>query len=540
MKRELLLTNGRIYDLEREGRRSAALRVDATGRVAELYPEGAPLPPASASLEVVDLGGATVVPAFIDAHAHFMEKAAVEALAVNLAVMEGDRLGPPDLEGVRAALLAGSEGRPGPIVGFGLCLGAVAERRLPTVRELDAWFPGRPAIVLSMDGHSSAFSTQALERIGVAGLAENGILSGEAHEFNMGKISAFMMKRLGPASLARGLSATIGEAIAGGLVSIHCLEGTEDTPTDPVVAAFNLIGGRLGLRLRLWMQYTSLERARRRGRALERRRVGGCMAWEMDGSVSSRTAAFDEPYRDRPDSGRLYRTPEEAFALVEPFYRAGWQTSAHAIGPRGIESALSAYERAMDGSGDTGNALRLRIDHFEFPRPDQVERAGRRGLVLAVQPGFAWADERYIHSYEEALSPAARASQCPLRSLVESGCVVALSTDAPVQPLNPLIQIAGAVEHPIRSERLSVYQALRAYSWAGAYAAFEENERGTLAPGKYADLAVLDADPFAVPTERLQSIGVIETRHEGRRLAPPQPGLAAFAAHAIATKRRPL
>jgi hypothetical protein len=201
---------------------------------------------------------------------------------------------------------------------------------------------------------------------------------------------------------------------------------------------------------------------------------------------------------------------------------------------------LSAYERAMDEAGDGGNELRLRIDHFEFPRPDQIRRAGKRRLVLTVQPGFAWADERYIHSYEEALRPSVRAAQCPLRSLIDSGCVVALSTDAPVQPLNPFFQVAGAVTHPVKGERISVYEALRAYSWAGAYAAFEEADRGTLVAGKYADFAVLDRDPFGIPADELSEVRVTGAWHEGRRVTAPPPGLAGFLAAIITTRRREL
>jgi len=535
MRKPTVFHNGSIYGLEREGERFSAMSVGPDGRIRELYAEGQPLPP---DAERFDLGGRAVVPAFIDSHAHFMSKAALEALAVNLGRLEGDRIVPDGLEGVRELLSARFAGTRGPVIGFGLCLGAIAERRLPHDSELDSWFPGRPAIVLSMDGHSSAYSSPALTRLGIASMARDGILSGEAHEFNMGKIAAFVMRGLGPGALARGLSATVREAADNGLVSIHCLEGAEDTERDPAVAAFKLVGGRLGPRLKLWMQYTDLGRAERHASGLGHRRVGGCLAWEMDGSVSSRSAAFDEDYLDRADSGRAYRTPDEAFSMVRPFYGAGWQTSAHAIGPRGIESILSAYERLMDGSGDRDNRLRLRIDHFEFPRPDQIARAGSRRLVLPVQPGFAWADERYVHSYDEALSPRVRAGQCPLRSLIDSGCVVALSTDAPVQPFNPFVQIAGAVEHPVPSERISVYEALRAYSWAGAYSAFEEGERGTLAVGKYADFALLDADPFMTPVSAIAAIRVSGTWHEGKALKAPPAGAPAFAARLAMTKRR--
>lgn len=535
MRKDTLFINARIYGLEKKGEWFGAMRVATGGRIVELYPEDArPIP----NLQTVDLGGKTVVPGFIDAHAHFMSKAALAAVAVNLSRVEDDRIVPDCLDGVRQLLYAKASTSRGLIMGFGACLGALAERRLPNATELDSWFPGRPVIILSMDGHSSSYSSLALSHIGITDLAVDGLLCGQAHEFNMGKVISYGMKGLGPAALARGLSVTVQEAVDCGIVSIHCLEGTEDTPSDPAIAAFNLIGGRLGLRLKLWMQYTNPSRAERLAGRLERRRVGGCMAWEMDGSVSSRSAAFDIDYLDRQDSGSLYRSPEEALALVRPFYEAGWQTSAHAIGPRGIESILSAYERLMADAGDKDNRHRLRIDHFEFPRPDQIERAGARRLVLPVQPGFAWIDDRYLHMYREALVPSVIAAQCPLRSLLDAGCIVALSTDAPVQPFDPFIQIAGAVEHPIASERISVYEALRAYSWAGAYAAFEEHERGTLAPGKFADFALLDADPFTVKTEQLSSIKVVGTWHEGKRLTVPPSGLVGFAAKAVCTRRR--
>jgi len=537
MNVERLFMNARIYALEREGESFAAMRVGPDGRIRELYPEGAPTPP---GLGTVDLGGRAVVPAFIDAHTHFMSKAGLEALAVRLARLEGGRLVPDCLDGVRV-LLAERAGRTsGMVMGYGLCLGAVAERRLPRASELDAWLPSRPVIVLSMDGHSSSFSSTALEALGLASVAEDGILSGAAHEFNMGKVTAYAMKSMGPSGIARGLSRSVAEAVEGGLVCVHCLEGTEDSPRDPAAALLRLLGPSLPVRIRLWLQYTDVDRVRRHAKRLTHPRAGGCLAWEMDGSVSSRSAAFDQPYLDRPHAGRLYRDPDGALALVAPFYAAGFQTSAHALGPRGIESILSAYESLMDGAGDRENARRLRIDHFEFPRPDQVERAGKRRLAVAVQPGFAWADARFIHSYEEALPASVLAGQSPLRSLVDAGCVVALSTDAPVQPLDPFMQIAGACDHPVASERLSVYEALRAYSWAGAWMTFEDGERGTLAVGKYADFAVLDRDPFATPADRLHEVRVTGTWHEGEPLVAPPEDLSSFALRLLGARRRRL
>ncbi|HOX48562.1 MAG TPA: amidohydrolase family protein [Spirochaetia bacterium] len=541
------ILKGRFYSLAREGERFAALRVGPDGRIAETYAAGAPLP---AGLPVRDLLAegpregrrpVAMVPAFIDSHVHFLPKAAMGALARPLARLEGGRLLPDCLEGVGALLKEEAEAKPrGPVIGYGLFAGALAERRLPSAAELDTWVPGRPVLVFSLDGHSSAYSSAALRLLKLESLAVEGRLSGEAHEFNMGRVMAYAMRGLGPAALARGIAGAVGEAAAAGLASLHCLEGFDDAKSDPGVAALALVAPRLPLRLKLWLQYTEPRKVERYARLLGNRRAGGCLAWEMDGSVSSRSAAFDRPYRDRGGSGSLYRSAEEAYALARPFFEAGYQLSAHAIGPRGIESILSAYERLLEGTGEDAGGRRLRIDHFEFPRPDQVGRAGRLRLVLPVQPGFAWLDERVLHSYPEALDEEAARSFCPLKSLKEAGAVLALSTDAPVQPFDPFVQVAGAVQHPNPAERLSVHEALRAYSWAGAYAAFEEGDRGTLEPGKYADFAVLDADPFGTPDDKLSEIRALGTWHEGRPLAAPPGGLAGFALAALGAGRRRL
>jgi predicted amidohydrolase YtcJ len=138
------------------------------------------------------------------------------------------------------------------------------------------------------------------------------------------------------------------------------------------------------------------------------------------------------------------------------------------------------------------------------------------------------------------LPESAKATQFPLRDLLDSGCVVALSTDAPVQPLNPFIQIAGAVEHPNPDQSISVYEALRAYTWAGAYSSFEEDERGSLARGKFADFALLDRDPFDTPSSELSSIRALGTWIEGERACAPDNSAAAFAARLAFSKRSPL
>ncbi len=564
MKRPTLFTGCRIYGLAAEGEIFSSMMVGADGRIVRLIPAeasgagtrgargsdagqpAAGLPEGAAGAredcDIVDLGGKIVVPAFTDAHSHFMPKVALSALAVRLGRLENGRIMPDRLEGLAELLLAHARTIPrGPIFGYGAFADGLAERRLPTAAELDAWLPGRVVAIFAMDGHSSAYSTPAQRLFGFEKIARDGLLTGEAHEFNMGKVTDGIMKSLSLSALARGFSHAVGEAARSGLSTIHCLEGFDDAKSDPGLSILGLVAGHLQLRLKLYIQYTDPARLGPKLRLLSRRRVGGCLAWEMDGSISSRSAALERDYLDRPGHrGELYRSPDEAYGLIAPFVRSGYQTSAHAIGTRAIESVLSACERVLDETGDPSNAVRLRIEHFELPRPDQVERAGRRRIVTAVQPGFLWADSHFVHSYDEALDAETRELMTPLKSMHDAGCVLALSTDAPVQDFDPFVQIAGAVDHPFASERLTVYQALRAYSFGGAYAVFEEDERGTLEPGKFADFAVLDEDPFEVPRDRIHSLRVRETWVEGRRLETPPEDVFGFAASLLKRRGRKL
>ncbi len=563
MEKETLF-RGRFYSLAREGELWSAMRVGPDGRIRETYPEGASLPPrsyleASSSLEcdIVETGGAACVPAFIDTHTHLLAKAILEATATPLFSYAGGRVSPGDFGELRELLTEGARKQArGLVLGYGLVTMALTEKRLPRKSELDNWLPGRSAVVLSLDGHSSAYTSLALRELKLESLAQDGVLSGKAHDFNMGALTRRILSGLRPGSLARGISACMAEAARSGVATIHTMEGFDDARFDLSPVLLSLLGPALPIRLKLWLQYTKPEKVGVWRGQLSEARAGGCLAWEMDGSVSSRTAAMDRPFAFEASRGTgkvmdartgaatetlcgtLYRDVDQAEALIRPFYRKGYRCAAHAIGPRAIEALLGAYERLLDGAGDSENRLRLRIEHFEFPRPDQIERAGRRKLVLAVQPGFHWYDERVFGIYPRLLGEETWRSMNPLRSLMQAGCVVSLSTDAPVQGFAPGPQLEGAVLHPVHAERLSVYEALRAYTWAGAWAGGEESWRGTLEKGKFADFAVLDKDPFITPETELHEMTISATWLEGRLVQAPPADLPGFLAQMLKATRK--
>lgn len=513
-----LFCNARIYSLEREGECFGAMLVRG-GRIVQLFGEARPRLADPRAVAQIDLGGRAVIPGMTDSHCHFLMSVATGVMGEAVSVISAQGMLPCDLSGVRDKMIAygRTKGPRPPLLFHNYIVPSIAEKRLPEKAEIDAWLPGRIVIVLSMDGHSSAYSSAALQAIGLADPDGNGILKGQAHEFHMGKVNTFLQSKLSLGLILKGTLQLANDAAAHGLTGLHCLEGFDDDPKDLSLWFMTHIAAALPLRLRTYSQYPDTAKVQPYARYLRGKRIGGCLAWEMDGAVSSHTAAFLEDYRDEPgNQGACYYTVDEARRMVERAHVAGYQVTAHALGTRGIETLLSAYEQVFARHGEEGNRLRHRIDHFEFPAPDQVGRALAHRLLMTVQPGFAWVDDTYQRAYRQFLSDSVYALQVPLKTIAAAGGMLLGSSDSPVQHLNPFLQMQGMVSFPLASERLSVYEALRTYTYNGAYATFEEDQRGTLRPGKRADFAVLEKDPFAIDPQAIHTIKVIQTYIDGR------------------------
>lgn len=535
---DLLLVNGRIRTLEREGDSAAAMAV-RDGRIVEVFADPPAASEALRARDVVDLGGRAVLPGLIDAHVHFLAASALRVGATSVTDLDPGGLRAVSLEevGARIRRYAASVPRGRPVLCFNLVIDTVAEKRLPDRHELDAWLPGREVVVLSMDGHSSAYSTPALRRLGKEKEHPDGVLSGASHELSMGTVNARLASSITLPMLCRGIQETVNEALGLGLVCLHCMEGFEDSKRDPSLWLLARCGGVLPVDLRLFVQYRDPARVVPYLRFLREPRIGGCIGWAMDGSVSSGTAAFDEPYRSDPaNRGKLYFSADEAAVLVGRAVRAGYQVTSHAIGTAAIEVLLGAFEKTMDDA--EGNPRRHRIDHFEFPTADQVRRAANLGLAVVAQPGFAWLDERFVSCYRRQLAPEQYARQFPVRSLLESGVVVAGSSDYPAGLLSPWVQIQGMLEHPIEGERIGLFEALRTVTWNAAWVTHEEQQRGTLAPGKKADFLIMEEDPFTLPTDRVFQSRVRETWIDGQRARPMHLSTAAFLARALVGPKR--
>ncbi len=533
---DLLLCGGKLYSMEREGQSFAAMAVKG-GRIAAVFGDSPGPAERARAREVVDLEGRAVLPGLTDGHVHFLAGAAFSQVTLGIADIDSSGLRTASLAGVAGKLRAYAAGKPArmPLFCVNYIIEAVREKRLPTARELEAWLPGREVIVLSMDGHSSAYSPAALAALGLGDLAVDGILSGSAHELNVGRVNARLARSVSVGMLARGIQQVVNEALGQGIVCMDCVEGFEDQERDPALWLLARCGGILPVDLRLHVQYRDPARLAPYLRFMRRPRIGGCFGWAMDGSISSGTAALDEPYLADPSSrGTLYFTPEEAEALVARAASSGMQVTAHAIGPRAIEVLLAAYEKVVE----PGNPARHRIDHFELPRADQVRRAVALRLALVAQPGFAWLDEKFLSGYRRRLPPATFESQIPLATIAGAGGIIVGSSDFPTEPISPWLQVQGMLEYPIERERLGLYDALRTFTWNAAWAAGEEAWRGTLAAGKKADFIVMEEDPFAMPADRIREAAVRATWIDGSPARPMRMSTAGFLARALAGPRR--
>jgi len=297
---------------------------------------------------------------------------------------------------------------------------------------------------------------------------------------------------------AEMIDLAIEKAHAVGITTLHALEGGS-AGNDEAVEEFLAAMPNLPLRFVLYYQIMDVDKVIELGLP----RIGGCIL--LDGDVGPHTAALSEPYADDPDCyGTLYYSQEEIDAFVLKAHKAGLQVAMHAVGDAAVEQALNAYEKAL--AAHPRDDHRHRIEHCEVIREEQIQRAQRLGVALAIQPPFNhyWPHTEYYPTLGEERAWKAD----PVRILMRPGLLVAGGSDSTVTPLGPLIGVHAAVNHSNPAERVSVQEGLELYTINAARIAFQEADRGSLEVGKLGDFVVLAEDPFGVDSNRIKDIAV--------------------------------
>ncbi|KQL49675.1 amidohydrolase [Brevibacillus choshinensis] len=480
------------------------------------------------STQVIDLRGRSLLPGFIDSHTHleytstwnngvdFKEKS-ITSVHDALQALRQEAQKTPEGKCVR---------------GFGYNERQIAEQRLPTKSELDQITSENPIVILRACGHIAIVNSKTLEIMGIQettpdpeggkiGRNEKGELTGvlyeTAREPVMGKLFKYTLEET-----RKAMSLASEQMLATGITSIHDAGGTNIMVLKEAVSSGEV-------KLRVYAMIAKFDKSETHEEMLEviesgnitgsgddRFRFGPVKVF-TDGSSSGPTAAMREPYNSNPnESGILYYSQEELNRILGEAHEKGFQITAHAQGDRAIEMMLNCFEEALKKHPRTNH--RHRIEHAGITMPDLIERMKQLEVVPIPNPAFFLEyGDAYLKHYGDRVN-----YQYPARDFIDSGVVAAGGSDSPVTSYNPLLGIYGAVSRLSPSgqvvganQRINVMEAIRLFTWNGAYASFEEDIKGSIETGKLADLVVLSEPILDIQPERIQDVKVELTVLDG-------------------------
>lgn len=472
----------------------------------------------------IDLGGKTVVPGFIDAHTHPCYAGLRHLRQVDCEL--------PSIADILAALRKrAAETAPGKwVLAFKYDDTKTAERRPLGRLDLDAAVPDHPVRVEHRGGHTSYVNSLAFKMADVSdntpdppgGRFERdpsgGGLSGRVSESAndvFDKIIPSQYSRQDYRDAVKLISRMMSRT---GVTSVHDAQGTTD---DLRAYQDAYAAGELSLRVYCLVNYTHMDRLLaagvRTGLGNEWVRVGA-MKVTCDGSISERTARLSQPYVGRPsDFGILVMDEEELYAHARKAHEADWQIGVHANGDVAIDIALRVYDRLQRERARRDP--RFRIEHCTIVDDSLVERIRRQGVIPTPFSTYV-----YYHGEKMREYGAERLNQMfAVRSFLDAGVNVTLASDYPPGPFEPMMALQSMVTRTDSKgnpwglrQRVGVEEALRVATLHGAYASFEEDLKGSIEPGKLADLVVLGRDPLREDPFSLIRVPVERTMVGGR------------------------
>ena len=513
---DIVFTGGHVHTVDEELPRAEAVavhgdRIFAVGSAADVAGLTGP------ATRVIDLRGRLLVPGFQDAHVH--------PLLGGMDRMQCDLREAEDRAAVLETIRAYVDAHPGAdwIVGSGWYMGHFPGG-VPRREDLDAILPDRPAFFPNRDGHSAWVNSRALELAGITrdtpdpddGRIErdpDGTPTGALHEG-----AADLVERLIPVPSPDDWfeAFRIGQAYLHSL-GITAWQDAIVTPADQAVYRRAAEGGLLTARDEAALWWDRARGGEQVEELVERSATGShgriranSVKIMLDGVLETFTGAMLDPYLDadgRPTENRGISFVD-AEAVREHTARldaAGLQVHFHAIGDRAVRAGLDAIEAARRANGMTDT--RPHISHIQVVHPDDVPRFGQLGAIANAQPLWACHEVQMDELTIPFLGPERTAWQYPFRSLLRSGARLAMGSDWGVSSPTPLLEIEvavnrvyptsrGEVEPFLPSERLTLDEAIRAFTLGSAYVNHLDGETGSIRPGKLADLAVIDRDLF--------------------------------------------
>ena len=478
--------------------------------------------------QIIDLGGHFVMPGFNDAHMH-LASAGFEKLDVNLS---GAKSLDEFRDRIRARVATATPGEW--ITGRGWDETLWVVKALPSRWDIDEVTTDHPVFLQRVDGHIAVANTRALQLASIS-LASRNPMGGKIDRDESGAPSGILRETAREAVLAvipkpdrdkrrRAIEEALLEIAQSGVTSVQDNSSWEDFQVYEELER----EGKLTARISEWLPFDAsleeLDRQHKSHSPSDNLLHTAMLKGFMDGSLGSHTAALLEPYADDPNNSGLPQYEQARLTeMAKQRVLAGYQLGFHAIGDRGVQMALDAYAAAENEAraknvkaANGGDDYRLRIEHAQVTTPGEISQFKELKVIASMQPchlltDMNWAlarlgETRAQHSYAWA-------------DFLKKGVTLAFGTDYPVEPVTPFRGLYAAVTRKdlafkseyFPMEKLTMDQAIAAYTAGSAFAEFAETDKGLIAPGMLADLVVLDRDITAIPPQKILETRVLRT-----------------------------
>lgn len=508
-KADIVIQGGTVWTGQSTGRGQPGAVAIADGKILAVGDSAEIARYVGSHTEVLSAAGGLVLPGLADGHTHFIDG------GFQLASVDLRDAATPQEFTRRLKAYAGRL-KPGEWITGGdwdheLWPGTPLPRR----EWIDSVTPNNPVFVNRLDGHMALANSAALRAAGVT-TATPAPFGGEITSGAVFKDQAMgLIWRAAPAPSPEQRDSALARALAhaaslGVTAVAHMSAGWADLASYRRLAA----AGRMTLRVAVYLpleDWRAVAESVAQGAGDDWVAIGGLKGY-MDGSAGSRTAFFFEPFSDSAGyRGLMQNTAADMRTWIGAADSAGLQVAVHAIGDRANALLLSIFDSVARAHG--ARDRRFRNEHAQHLRPQEIGRFGALRVVPSMQPYHAIDDGRWLG---KRIGPVRVRTTYAFRGLLDSEAPLAFGSDWTVAPLDPMLGLYAAVtrrtldgRNPagwVPEQKISVAEALRAYTYGNAWATFNEQKWGTLATGRFADVVVLDRDPFAVPAESLGSI----------------------------------
>ena len=530
---DIIVLHGRIYTVNTKLPWAEAIAVKG-GKILAIGSDRDIQKLRGSSTTVLDAKNHLILPGFTDCHIHFMEG--------SLGLEQVDLNGANSVEAIQNRIKAYVASHPDKpwILGMGWQYPVFAPSGLPNKKVLDDVVSDKPVFLTAYDGHTTWANSKALELAGITRNTPdppNGKIVRDADGEATGSLlehASGLVRKVAPVPTREerlnALRKGIQEANRVGLTRVHSAGGDFE-----YFDLYEQLRKSGDLTLRFYIAYfldppeltadeiSKIETARKTYN--EDWLSGGVVKTMLDGVVESHTAAMLEPYSDNPSlTGKLFWDPEKYKSAITELDKRGFQIFTHSIGTKAVRTALDAYQHAAE-TNHTHDA-RPRIEHIETISAEDVPRFGKLGVIASMQPLHADPNDDTLKIWARNAGPDRSSRAWPWQSIERSGGVLAYGSDWPVVTLNPWPGVHNAVTRQtaegdppagwIPNERISLADAIKAYTLNAAIAGRREKTEGSLEPGKLADLIILSQDLFKISSSQITKTEVLLTMAGGK------------------------